>query len=370
MAARYDWYETEVVSDFVGGFQVIDPTGVPPSSFNLSEVDFTGKGLTLGIRYAPLDDVTLRASLATGIKPPTLRELQPFPQNDTFLFLTDPQRGNVPQLIGPLDVVRGGNPDLGSEESETFSLGAILEPRFAPGLRISIDYVLIEKEGEVAGISDQFLLDNEGQFPGRVIRGALEPDAPPEFTAGPIELFNVSQLNRAFTTVEAIDLAVQYGYETANYGRFDLDLSATHNLSLERQDTPDADPIENVDFFGGPIEWLAITRLDWEKDSWRAGWVGQYVHSYSVLSITEAQRDDLRELRLRLVGRDRVPSQWFHDAYVGYNFASTGIDVSVTVRNIFDQYELLPSSFPGSAGFAPPVDPRLRTYVLSVRKQF
>ena len=368
ISARYDSYENEVVPDFIQGFQAFD-IGASIPSFNLSSIEFSGQGLTFGLRYAPIDDVTFRASFASGIKPPTLRELQPFLLEDTFFFLSDPQRGGTSSLIGPVDVVRRGNPELEPEDSETISVGAIVVPRSVEGLRVSIDYVRIEKEGEVTTVRDQFLLDNEALFTDRIVRGPLEPDAPSDFTAGPIELFNATSLNRSRTKVESIDFQLRYGFRSEHAGQFDLNIVGTHNLGFETQDTPDADVIDSVDLFAGPIEWLGNARIDWEKGSWRAGWVTQYVGSYSVLNSTELASETLGGAKLAIVGRDRIPSQFFHDAYVGYRSDLLGADLSFTVRNISNQYEIVPFAVTG-VGFAPPLDPRLRSYVFSLKKSF
>ena len=369
IAARYDWYKSDVISDFISGFQAFEP-GEPVPSFDLATIDDSGEGLTFGLRYAPFEDITFRTSFATGLKPPNLRELQPFFAMDTFTFVADPQRGNVGTVIGPLDTVRGGNPDLNAEESETLSAGLIFTPRFLDGFRCSIDYVRIEKDGEISpGITDQFLLDNEAQFPNRIVRGPLEADAPADYTAGPILLLNTSALNREFTKVESIDFQLGYQFETKG-GDFDFNLIGTRNLTFERQVNSEADKIDSVDLFGGPIEWLGNARLDWGKSNWRAGWVAQYVSSFSVLSPTASQNPTAAEPILNLQGRDRIPSQWFHDAYIGYESEALGADVSFTVRNIFDQYEPYPSAIPGAGGLAPTADPRLRSYVLSARMRF
>ncbi|MGC6398966.1 TonB-dependent receptor domain-containing protein [Sphingomonas sp. FW199] len=46
----------------------------------------------------------------------------------------------------------GGNPNLGAEKSDTYTVGVVLTPQFAPGLLVSVDYFDIALEGAVAAL--------------------------------------------------------------------------------------------------------------------------------------------------------------------------------------------------------------------------
>ena len=369
LAGRYDDYEAIVASDFLSSRQVIDLTvGVQP--FDLRTIDYSGEGFTFGVRYSPIDAITLRTSFATGFKPPTVRELQPWLQEDIFGFIADPERGGTFLLAGPFDRVVGGNIDLEPEESETLSVGVILTPPTLPNLRFSVDYIAIDKNSEISGtVDEEFVLENIEDFPERVQRDPLEPDAPPNFTAGPITFLDVSSINLAATSVRAIDFQADYLLETDRFGEFDFSVIGTRNLEFSIQNTPESDVVEFVDKSGSPIKWQGNIAVDWQKDQWKAGWNAQYVGSYSVLSSFESMDDDRTADRIELVGQSRVPSQVFHDAYVGYRFDDWNAEVAVTVRNIFEQYEVQPEET-SSVGLWSPFDPRLRTYKIRVRKSF
>ncbi|MBB5717077.1 TonB-dependent receptor domain-containing protein [Sphingomonas aerophila] len=55
-----------------------------------------------------------------------------------------------PNNIFPADF--GGNPNLSEESSDTYTLGAVITPRFAPRLYLSVDYFNISLEGAVAAL--------------------------------------------------------------------------------------------------------------------------------------------------------------------------------------------------------------------------
>ena len=47
----------------------------------------------------------------------------------------------------------GGNPDLGNEEAKSYTLGAIVRPRFIPGLSIAVDYLNIHITNPIASLT-------------------------------------------------------------------------------------------------------------------------------------------------------------------------------------------------------------------------
>ena len=55
-------------------------------------------------------------------------------------FATDAARNNETLPLGSFTVLNGGNPNLLPETSQSKSLGLVLNPRFAKGLSINLDY--------------------------------------------------------------------------------------------------------------------------------------------------------------------------------------------------------------------------------------
>ncbi|NJO35998.1 MAG: TonB-dependent receptor, partial [Rhodospirillales bacterium] len=163
-------------------------------------------GLHLGSSLRANPDIALRASGGTGFLPPSLAQIigePPSVFNDFLIFLLDirdPMRGN--DLIpGPLTLLSGGSPDLQPEQSESSSFGVVLTPRFAPGLRVSVDVTHIHKTDEVVTLPLDFFTDNEADFPGRITRGPNLPGDPPG-TPGPITQIDFSSLNLASSGFE------------------------------------------------------------------------------------------------------------------------------------------------------------------------
>ena len=294
----------------------------------------------------------------------------------TPLFIADPKRGGVPQVIPPVDARFLGNPSLEPESSENVSLGVIWQPDWLEGLRIGLDYTRIEKTDEIFLPSTQLVVDIEDALPGRVQRAPLEPNAPPEFTAGPIEAIDASYLNISASKVESYDMQVSYSWNTKSYGGINLYAIATYLSAAEQQTLPDSDSVDRVDFSDGPLKLRGNFGLDWTVGNWSASWNAQYYDSYLVFSSTAS--DDLRASSVRGQGSATIPSQTYHDMFIQYEFNEsqqswlTATKIQLNIQNIFDRSPPIvatPGVF-GLGGYSQYGDPRQRRFMLSISKSF
>ncbi len=159
---------------------------VPSKEGPFPDLDYFEAGLkstdySLGLRYLPLEDVMLRASIGTGILPPNLQQIAPgasYPYNFAYGIL-DPKRGNTDFYVGNVyQVAFGGSPDLTPEESKSLSAGVVFTPRNLPGLRMSVDYSKIDKTNEIQIPTFEFVIESEDLLPGRLERGPNLPGDP------------------------------------------------------------------------------------------------------------------------------------------------------------------------------------------------
>ena len=146
------------------------------------EPDWTWK---LGGRWKPLADVTLRGTVSTSYRVPSIQELfQGAALTDTD-FVNDPctdltidpvsnpgmtsaraawcRAAGVPaggtQAIQAAPAPIVGNPRLRPETARVFTTGVVLEPRFARGLSVTIDYWNVHVDHVIAAPSGPWILD-------------------------------------------------------------------------------------------------------------------------------------------------------------------------------------------------------------------
>lgn len=369
-SVRHDRYRTE----FSGSSITVDSaTGpFPPQAPSTNSVGSTNS--TLGFRYAPTPDFTLRASRGTGFLPPDLGQIRGeapalfSPFLISLLDLRDPLLGNS-LIPGPLTVLGGGSPSLEPEESQSTSLGLVLSPQIAPGLRISVDYTVIRKTNEVTTLPLNYFIDNEASFPGRVVRGPGSGGQP-----GPITQIDSTSVNLASSRLRAVDIQAEYATAIGTLGHLRFHAAATHTKELSRRVQTTGPAVDRSGFSDGPLKWRGNFGIDWSNDAWSAGWNAQYYDGYRVCQSTLS--DFSCNQWETWQGASKVPSQMYHDVFVGYNFGSqSGVlretDISFAVNNIFDnQGPTFSSGIAYAVGPTSYTDPRLRRFTLSLRKHF
>ena len=146
------------------------------SDYNL---DFQTNTYKLGLDWSPVQDLRLRGSYQRAVRAPNVQEL--FLQDRVQLAFNGDlcasdvigeapggvteaqcartgvkpgQFGNI--LANPSNQYNGligGNQDVQPEESDTFTYGVVLTPRFAPGLSVSVDYydITVDKSIGILG---------------------------------------------------------------------------------------------------------------------------------------------------------------------------------------------------------------------------
>ncbi|GAA4051623.1 TonB-dependent receptor domain-containing protein [Parerythrobacter jejuensis] len=219
----------------------------------------SGGGLTgtveaynLNAVWAPVSDIRFRANFSRAVRSPTLSNLFS-PATENFLFLTDPcdtrfinngtanratncaadgvPVGFTDPVTGNRSVNQGGNPFLQAEVSDSLTIGAVIEPRWIPGLSITVDYYDIEVESVIANISGNQILANCYDAP--TLNNNFCPLIAPRNADGSLRnvgALNIAPVNFASLTAEGIDFDVRYAKTFDNDDRLDLRLIATHTL--------------------------------------------------------------------------------------------------------------------------------------------
>lgn len=374
LAVRHDRYET------IGANTLQSYFGSPLPAVERRANRFNSTDPTLSVKLRPMADVQLRASYGTGFLPPAVQQIVPsFSFSDltpyTVLGVVDPLRGNGPVGDGePVMIISGGNPDLEPETSRSASVGIVLMPRLAPGLRASFDWVSISKKDN---ISNPFLataapgsgfspFDYEQRIPGLVIR-APSGDG---FEAGPVvAINNKGLLNVTRQKVEALDIAVDYRRDTASLGAWTVSAAATKQLRNALQLLPGSAMEELAGLYGGGggLEWNGNASLDWEYRQLTLGWQTSYFHS-QWLEANHAV--DVNQ------GSARIPSQVYHDVFARYGLSGLSLfgnlesaEVQVGIQNLFDRSP--PFNARNAISFYDFLgDPRLRRYSISLVTRF
>lgn len=228
---------------------------------------------SVGLEYAPIPDIRLRAAYAEANRAPNISELFSAPAEDFPTGLTDPCNGITATTTGAIATAcraipgvnatiatsptgaffyeladiqgingfEGGNINLQEETAKTLTIGGVFTPRFIPNLSLTIDYFNIKVDNAVDTTPRQVSINeciNTGlpDFCDNVIRSAA---------TGRLLTINSQLSNIASLKTSGIDFGLNY--------RTPLGLSADDSLSVNVLYTYLID-LEKRAFIGAPLE--------------------------------------------------------------------------------------------------------------------
>jgi iron complex outermembrane recepter protein len=197
--------------------------------------------------FQPFNDLTIRASYSEGFRAPFVTETFAGEQI-AFPVLTDPVTGQT----NSFQVRSAGNPSLQPETSYGYYLGAVWSPGstdpenswwgWANGFTAYIDWSEITKRNVISQLDPQFLLTNETQFPGAVVR----------LPNGTIDHINDPFLNLASVRVDFVDFGGSYVTKEFGWGKLNAQVDATWYYHIMQQNQPGAPLVNMTDAFSLP----------------------------------------------------------------------------------------------------------------------
>ena len=263
---------------FSGQYRYSDYDAAGNNTTNSFSTDAFGLALT----WAPVEDLTIRGQFQRAVRAPNVIELytgqntglpnlnSATNSNGDQIFdpcatafptasqaacantgVTAAQYGNVPDVIsGQTQSLTGGNPQLAPEESDTWTVGGVFTPSFAPGLTVSVDYFNITVEGFIQGgiaaqtTLDQCLATGDPTFCSlinRATNGSLIAGIP---GVG----FQQTNLNIAELETAGFDIQVNYSTDIGSLGGLRFDYAGTYLDKFDFASFPGDTPIECAGF--------------------------------------------------------------------------------------------------------------------------
>jgi len=217
---------------------------------------FTTDTYSAGLTWVPINDIRLRGQYQRAVRAPNIIEL--FSAQNTGLFdlqqnpdgsfddcagptpfrsltecartgVTASQYGNIPDnAAGQFNAITGGNPNLQPELSDTYTLGAVVQPSMIPGLSVSVDYFDIKVKQAISTIPpvqafERCLDTGDAAFCNLITRD----------TAGSLFLDNTSggvlatAVNIATLKTSGVDIAAAYQYDMGKAGSLSFNYVGT-----------------------------------------------------------------------------------------------------------------------------------------------
>lgn len=266
-----------------------------------------------GIDWAPVRDLRLRANYGRSVRAPNYTETA-FPLTQGFApgfadpclpnniannpnragncradlgsILDDPGFQAIPGSASP-EIQSGSNPDLREETSDSLTVGAVFQPRFAPGLSITVDYFDIKVKNVITSITaqtivnscyDQATLDNP--FCALFERNRNPAGGPSGEALGELLEGSLQQIPLNFAALKrrGIDFELAYRRSIGDDARFNTRFIYTHQFQNSNFTDPSNPGFENrlLGELGDPQD-----EFRWDLDlTWRdftLGYQVQYI---------------------------------------------------------------------------------------------
>jgi len=216
----------------------------------------------IGGEYSPIEDLKFRGLFQRAVRAPNIQELfgglsNGFPGGTDFCnFGPDRSQAEADFCVDVLGVpasvidtffqsdsqfeaIFGGNPDLGVESSDTWSIGFVYQPSQVEGLTVTADLYSIQIENAIStfggGLSSTFAACNADL-------SALNKFCVPLMTRDPLsgELDSPELLDDnigAFTS-KGVDYNVSYSHDLEEMGTLDLSVSGVYVIETITQASP------------------------------------------------------------------------------------------------------------------------------------
>jgi len=234
----------------------------------------------VGVDYSPFEDLRIRGSYARAVRAPNLSDLYS-PQSQNFApGFGDPcsainigggsdtrpancAAAGIPttydyRYASSLEILSGGNPDLNEETSDSYTLGAVYQPSYLPGLSLSVDYFDITVNNVITAPSAQQIVnacydavDLNNQFCAlfsRVATGQTGPGGEEQYRIIEGSL-QQTLLNYASLKTRGIDVELGYSHRFNEDFKLSTRVIYTHSLENASFLNP-ADPTRGNTFNG------------------------------------------------------------------------------------------------------------------------
>ncbi len=294
--------------DFEGGYRYSQySTGQQTSTYKLAG------------NFEPIDGIRFRASYQRAARAANVVELYA-PQNVVLDGTQDPCAGlaagapNVAKCMTAFNYTQaqvlsiqanpanqyngltGGNPNLKPEVGNTFSVGAVVQPRMVPGLSVSVDYFNIKVNGFIGGIGANLILNTCVQTANPFFCSLVHRDTSQSVASGgfgslwlsPNGFVQDTTFNTGYLQTKGIDFEVNYRINLSQMGMGDhgslaFNGVATDLISLSTSPLPGLPAYNCEGFYGATCgtpnpKWRWKARLTWNTPWHGFNISGQWRH--------------------------------------------------------------------------------------------
>jgi outer membrane receptor protein involved in Fe transport len=321
--------------------------------------------------WAPIRDVRLRGTYSRAIRAPNIAELFSPAQGATFRpsdpcdvinqGATPNRRANciaaatalnipnpaafIANFSDPLTArfsgTSGGNPDLLEETATTWTVGAVVQPRFLRGLTLSADYYAIKIEDAISAVTAQDIVNtcyDNVTFPNQFC-ALFDRNGP---SAGPttfgFRFLRQTQLNFGKIETSGVDFTADYRFNLGEH-RFGLRVSGNWTEKVDRFFDPVDTSLVNPGLLEtGAPEWAGLGTVSYDYRGFGLNYGLQYVGRQAVASAIQIER-----INTEFGPAGFAPEYYIHNVAVSFD-VDKRFSVTGGINNLTDKEPYIASS--------------------------
>jgi outer membrane receptor protein involved in Fe transport len=341
-----------------------------------------------GLDWAPVKDIRFRGNYSRAVRAPNLSETG-FPPVPNFApgfqdpcnaqnIANNPNRvanctadlgpllANLPLIAYSLPIISGSNPDLTEETSDSYTVGAVIQPRWIPGLSVSVDWYKIKVNDVIVSLAAQTIVNLcydqpslNNVFCSLFERWRGPGNSPQNFVPGQIleNSLVAAGVNFAARRREGIDVNAAYRTNVADLFKLSTNLIYTHNIQISNFENPALPNFENriLSELGDPKD-----EFRWDTDLTRGPFTFGYRMRYIGPMFTSAY-ENFNSLNGSPPGNEdagdpkKYDAVFYHDIRFEWQMQSIGgfgrqYNFYVGVDNLLDKHPPLGLSGTGTGG--------------------
>jgi outer membrane receptor protein involved in Fe transport len=318
-----------------------------------------GGALTWNVNgaWSPVKDIRFRGTYARAIRAPNVSELFDPQQGATFrpadpcdlinqnattnrkanclaaataLGIANPAtflaNYNDP-LTGRFGGTSGGNPNLSEETATTFTVGAVVQPRFIPGLTLSGDYYSIKIRNAISAVTAQDIVNtcyDNTTFPNQFcsLFQRIGPTAPGNTSATQPNLFGFrslqqTQLNFGRIETSGVDFSANYRFTLWDKNNITLGLNGNWTQKVNRFFDPRDPTLVNPALRELSVpEWSGVGTVSYNRGKFTLTYNVQYVQSTAAASAIQIER-----IATEFGPAGFAPDYWIHNIAVNFDIS-------------------------------------------------
>ncbi|OYY73189.1 TonB-dependent siderophore receptor [Sphingomonas sp. 28-63-12] len=325
-------------ADFNGAFRV--------TNYSTSGTVTTWK---TGLTWQVIPDFRLRGTISRDIRAPNLGELFA-PGTGRTNTVNVPLAGGA-QRADQFNESTVGNAALDPEIAKTYGVGAIITPRFLPGLAMSVDYFDIQLSGAISTLTAQTLVTQCYEQANSAACQAISTTGGRGVTTAGLLITSIELKPTNFVAIKSRGIDIEASYRRAvGPGNLTLRALATRNISLYTNNGVDV-PTEAAGQNSGSLPlWNFRFSGGYDVGPWGFQLVGRgvsggvYDNSYIVCT-TDCPVSTVAN---RTVNRNDIAGAIYFDLQANHSFeiGRAKFTAFLSVRNILDTDPVLVGNGP------------------------